>query len=490
MDATFLAFDLGAESGRAMAGRLQSGLLDLTEVRRFSNEPIREGATLRWDLPRLWREMQRGLEQVASNGIVPASIGVDTWGCDYGLLDEDGALVSNPYHYRDERTDGVMDSVVARVPRSSIYDITGIQFLPFNTIYQLVAAGRTPGELAAAKSFGTIPDILNYWLTGVLRAEFTNATTTQMVDAKQRTWAVELLRALNLPVEMLPPVIEPGTVIGSLTTSACAALAGTLVVAPACHDTGSAVAAIPASGTRAFLSSGTWSLLGVEVSQPVITPRALSANVTNEGGVCGTTRLLKNISGLWLLQACRRGWADKGREYTYPELMTAAADEQLAFLSLFDPDDSRFLHPPDMAGEIAAYCRSTGQREPEAPASYARAILESLAFKYRVVLETLEELTGVGITEIQVIGGGSRNRLLNQFTADATGRTVIAGPVEATALGNIAVQMVATGAMASIRDARQLIERSFPVDRFEPTAADRWDAHYRRFKQYVELACV
>jgi rhamnulokinase len=490
VDATFLAFDLGAESGRAMVGRLRSGVLDLTEVCRFPNEPVREGASLRWDLPRLWREMQRGLEQVAFDGNVLASIGVDTWGCDYGLLDENGALVSNPYHYRDARTDGVMDSVVARVPRSRIYDITGIQFLPFNTIYQLVAAGRTPGELAAAKSFGTIPDILNDWLTGVLRAEFTNATTTQMIDARKRTWAVELLRALDLPVEILPPVIEPGTVIGSLKTSVCPPLAGTPIVAPACHDTGSAVAAVPASRTRAFLSSGTWSLLGVEVSQPVISARGLTANVTNEGGVFGTTRLLKNISGLWLLQACRRGWARDGRDYTYPELMAAAADDQLAFLSLFDPDAARFLHPSDMAREIASYCRSTGQREPDTPGSYARAILESLAFKYRVVLEMLEELTGAAITEIQIIGGGSQNRLLNQFTADATGRTVIAGPVEATALGNIAVQMVATGAMGSIAQARRMIEHSFPVDRIEPAAPDRWDVHYRRFKHYVELACV
>ncbi|MBI1874212.1 MAG: rhamnulokinase [Acidobacteria bacterium] len=490
MDANYLAFDLGAESGRAMAARLRSGVLDLREIGRFPNEPVRDGASLRWDLPRLWREMQRGLEQAAGTGRL-ASIGVDTWGCDYGLLDSDGALLGNPYHYRDARTDGVMEAVFARVPRARLYDITGIQFLPFNTIYQLVAATqRTPGELAAAASFGTIPDILNYWLTGVLRAELTNATTTQMVDARRRTWAVELLRELDLPVRVLPPMVEPGAIIGPLTAPAGRTLAGTPVVAPACHDTGSAVAAVPASRTRAFLSSGTWSLLGIEVPQPVITAQALAANVTNEGGVFGTTRLLKNISGLWLLQSCRRGWARDGREYGYPELMAAASDEEHAFLSLFDPDDPRFLHPSDMARAIADYCRGTGQREPDTPGSYARAILESLAFKYRVVLDTLEELTGAGITEIQIIGGGSRNRLLNQFTADATGRTVVAGPVEATALGNIAMQMVATGAVGSIADARGIIERSFPVDRIEPAAADRWGAHYRRFKDYVELTCV
>jgi rhamnulokinase len=491
VEATYLAFDLGAESGRAMAGCLRSGVLDLREIYRFPNEPLREGASLRWDLPGLWREIQRGLAAVSAHTGRIASIGVDTWGCDYGLLDEDGELVSNPYHYRDARTDGVMDRVFGRVARSRIYDITGIQFLPFNTIYQLVsAAERTPGELAAAKAFGTIPDILNCWLTGVLRAEFTNATTTQMVDARSRRWAEPLLRELKLPVELLPPLVEPGTVIGPLKSSACAELAGTPVVAPACHDTGSAVAAVPASRTRAFLSSGTWSLLGVEVPQPVITAAALAANVTNEGGVAGTTRLLKNISGLWLLQACRRGWARDGREYAYPELMAAASNEQTAFRSLVDPDDPRFLHPADMAQAIADYCRDTGQYEPDTPGSYARAILESLAFKYRVVVDTLEAITGTGITEIQIMGGGSQNRLLNQFAADATGRTVLAGPVEATALGNIAMQMVATGAVGSIAEARQTIERSFPVERVEPAAADRWDAHYRRFKQYVELARV
>jgi rhamnulokinase len=483
----YLAFDLGAESGRAMVGHLRSGVLSLTEIQRFANQPIRQRASLRWDLARLWDEMRRALAQAASDGSALASIGVDSWGCDYGLLDADGALVSSPYHYRDERTDGIMEAVFARVPRSRIYDITGIQFLPFNTIYQLVAArDRTPGELTATKSFGTIPDILNHRLTGVLRAEFTNATTTQMVDARRRTWAVDLLRELDLPVHVLPPIVEPGTVIGPLAASVCPALAGTPVVAPACHDTGSAVAAVAASGARAFLSSGTWSLLGVEVPQPVITSQALAANFTNEGGVAGTTRLLKNIGGLWPLQECRRAFAAKGREYTYPELMVAASDDTYAFRSLFDPDDPRLLHPADMPRAIADYCRATGQRQPETPGSFARAILESLAFKYRVVLDTLEDLTGGRITEVQIVGGGSQNRLLNQFTADATGRTVVAGPVEATALGNIAVQMVAMEAVASIGDARGIIERSFPTDRVETRGAELWDAHYARFKQYVE----
>jgi rhamnulokinase len=487
----FLAFDLGAESGRAMSAHLRSGVLDLVEVCRFKNQPVRVDGSLYWDAPRLWLHMQRALEQAAASSLRIDSIGVDAWGCDYGLLGENGELLGNPYHYRDSRTDGVMEDVFTRVPRARIYDVTGIQFLSFNTLYQLVAAGRaTPLLLEAATQLGTIPDILNYWLTGELRAEYTSATTTQMIDPRRRDWAFDLLRELDVPARLLPPLVEPGTMLGPLQRSVCAALSGTPVVVPACHDTGSAVASVPAAGGRAFLSSGTWSLLGTEVARPVITPRALEGNFTNEGGVSGTTRLLKNIGGLWLLQACRRDWALSGRQYEYGELMAAAADDGLAFASLFDPDDPAFFHPADMPRAIGAYCRRTGQPEPDGAASFTRAILESLAFKYRFVLDALEELTGVRITEVQIVGGGSRNDLLNQFTADATGRTVIAGPVEATALGNIAMQMVATGAVGSIREARRIIEHSFPVTRVEPAAADRWNAHYRRFQDYVELTCV
>jgi len=491
MGAHFLAFDLGAESGRAMSGRLRSGVLDLTEVARFANEPVRENGSLYWDVLRLWLHMRRALERLEADPRRLDSIGVDAWGCDYGLLGEEGELLGNPYHYRDTRTDGVMADVFERVPRARIYDVTGIQFLTFNTLFQLVAATRsTPRLIEAANAFGTIPDIFNYWLTGILRSEYTIATTTQMVEGRRREWAIELLKEVGLPVRLLPPLIEPGTIIGPLKPTLSSGLAGTPVVAPACHDTGSAAAAVPATGGRAFLSSGTWSLLGTEVPAPVITTRALEANFTNEGGVCGTTRLLKNIGGLWLLQSCRRSWARDGQSYEYAELMDAAADDRYAFASLFDPDDPSFLHPHDMTRAIAEYCRRTSQPEPDGPASYTRAILESLAFKYRVVLDALETLTGTRITEVQIVGGGARNRLLNQFTADATGRVVLAGPVEATALGNIAMQMVATGSVASLAEARRIIDYSFPADRFEPIAADRWSAHYHRFQQYAELTNV
>ena len=487
MSARFLAFDLGAESGRAMSAQLRAGVLELSEVCRFANEPVRVDGSLYWDAPQLWLHVEQALDQAAAGAARYESIGVDAWGCDYGLLGEHGELVGNPYHYRDARTDGVMEDVFTRVPRARIYDVTGIQFLTFNTLFQLVAASRhTPRLLEAAIQLGTIPDILNYWLTGEWRAEYTSATTTQMIDARRREWALDLLRELDLPLRLLPPLVEPGSQLGTLKRSVCAALAGTPIVAPACHDTGSAVASVPAHDGRAFLSSGTWSLLGTEIGRPVITPGALDGNFTNEGGVGGTTRLLKNIAGLWLLQACRRDWARAGRRYDYDELMREAADDRFAFRSLFDPDDPGFFHPSDMPAAIAASCRRTAQPEPDSAGAFARAVLESLAFKYRVVLDALEDLTGTPIREVQIVGGGSRNTLLNQFTADATGRSVIAGPVEATALGNIAMQMVATGAVSDIAEARRLIERSFPVQRFEPAAADRWNRHYRRFQDYVE----
>jgi rhamnulokinase len=488
VSAHFLAFDLGAESGRAIVGRLRADLLDIREIHRFPNEPVRQNGSLQWDILRLWLEMRRSLERV--EGTVE-SLGVDTWGCDFALIGEHGSLIQNPYHYRDVRTDGIMDAVFTRVPADEIYGITGIQFLPFNTLYQLYAACQaTPKLIDAASTILTVPDLFNYWLTGSLAAEYTNATTTQFVDARTRSWARDLLTELGIPTRLLPPLVEAGTMIGQLRSDVCGTLGGTPVVAPACHDTGSAVASIAGGPHRAFLSSGTWSLLGTEVHAPIITQRSRELNFTNEGGVAGTTRLLKNIAGMWLLQACRRAWASEGHAFEYDELLSLAGDERHAFKVLFDPDHPGFLHPTNMVAAILEYCRETGQSAPDGPGGYTRAILESLAFKYRFVTDSLHELTGHTINEIQIVGGGSRNRLLNQFTADATGCTVLAGPVEATALGNLALQMVGTGAVDSLECARGIIERSFPVERFAPTDSDRWDSQYRRFQQYLELTCV
>lgn len=489
MSAQFLAVDLGAESGRAMLGRLRDGVLSLSEICRFPNEPVQQAGSLRWDILRLWLEITRGLDRASTTPL--ESVGIDTWGCDYALLGERGDLLENPYHYRDRRTDGVMDAVWQQVSREQIYATTGIQFLTFNTLYQLYAASRrTPKLLDAAATFVTIPDLLNYWMTGEIHAEFTMATTTQFIDAKTRSWATSLLCDLDIPTRLLPRLVEPGALVGRVRSDVCGALAGLPVVAPACHDTGSAVASVFAGGTTAFLSSGTWSLLGTELPAPIVTPKARDLNFTNEGGVCGTTRLLKNIGGLWLLQACRRSWAAHGQEFAYDGLLAAAAAAPHAFRSLFDPDHRGFFQPPDMVTAIADYCRQTGQPSPDGPPACARAILESLAFKYRAVLESLEDLTGARFQELRIVGGGSRNRLLNQFTADATGRTVVAGPVEATALGNIAMQMLATGAVSSLAEARTIVERSFPVERFEPAATDVWTDQYPRFLDYVEMTCV
>lgn len=486
MTAHYVAFDLGAESGRAIHARLRSGLLDIQEVYRFPNEPVRVSGSLRWDILRLWREMQCALNSLS----IPQldGVGVDTWGVDYALLGEGGTLLENPYHYRDSRTEGVMEEVFRHLPREKIYAATGIQFLSFNTLYQFYAACRaTPGLISAARNLVTIPDLLNYWLTGRLACEYTNATTTQFVDPETRSWATALLENLGLPTRLLTPIVEPGSVLGPLNRTASPAFSGTPVIAPACHDTGSAVASVATSPNSAFLSSGTWSLLGAELSQPRITPRACSLNFTNEGGVCGTIRFLKNIAGLWLLQSCRRNWTSSGNESSYDELLTAAGEnERDSFRSLFDPDHPSFLRPDDMPSTISAYCRRTDQPAPQTAPAFTRAILESLAFKYREVLECLEELTGNRVAEIRIVGGGCKNRLLNQFTANATGRIVVAGPVEATALGNIAMQMLATGAVGSLAEARCVIDRSFPVERFEPSAADRWNSQFPRFQHYLE----
>jgi rhamnulokinase len=482
----YLALDLGAESGRAILGELRSGVLGVREVGRFPNEPVRDGCSLRWDMLRLWLEIQKALEGVSGPAL--DSIGVDTWGVDYALVGEQGHLLENPYHYRDRRTEGVMDAVCERVSREEIYSSTGVQFISFNTLYQWYAARRaTPRLLDAAEALVTIPDLLNYWLTGKLCSEYTVATTTQFVDPRTRSWAKGLLSKLDLPARLLQPIVEPGAILGPLKSDASAAFAGTPVIAPACHDTGSAFASVSASSRSAFLSSGTWSLLGAELLAPVISPEARELNFTNEGGVCGTVRFLKNITGLWLLQSCRRCWAASGQEFSYDELLTAA-DGQNSFHSLLDPDHSSFLRPANMLSAIVDYCRETGQPAPNSPPAYARAILESLSFKYRMILEWLEQLTGISFEEIRIVGGGSRNRLLNQFTADSTGRRVIAGPVEATALGNIAMQMLATGAVTSLAEARRIIDRSFPVERFEPSDTDRWNLEYQRFRHYVNAS--
>jgi rhamnulokinase len=480
----YLAFDFGAESGRAVLAHLRSGILTTEEVHRFPNAPIECGGTLRWDVGSLWMEVRKALARV--DEVELAGIGVDAWGVDYALLGEGGELLENPYHYRDRRTAGVMEEVLGKVGKEEIYQATGIQFMPINTLYQLFAAQReTPKVIAAAKQLLTIPDLFNYWLTGNAVCEFTNATTTQMVDPVKRTWASGLMQRLQLPSHLPAPIVEPGSILGMLLPDIAGptSLAGTNVIAPACHDTGSAVASISARDGTAFLSSGTWSLLGTELDSPVITPDALRLNFTNEGGVNGTTRLLKNVMGLWMVQGCRQSWAAQGHSYDYAEL-TRLASEEKSFRHLVDPDDESFLHPTDMLTAVDGFCARTHQPVPRGPGAYVRAVLESLAFKYRVVLRNLEQVTGKRIEQIRIVGGGSNNRLLNQLTADATGRRVLAGPAEATALGNVAIQILATGGATSLQEVRAIVDRSFPTEVFDPLETDKWDQQAERFEQY------
>ena len=483
----YLAFDFGAESGRAVVAHLQSGILTTQEVHRFPNEPVEYGGSLHWDVSRLWLEVRNALSGVGEMEL--AGIAVDAWGVDYALLGERGELLQNPYHYRDRRTEGAMEEVFRRVSREEIYAATGIQFMPINTIYQLFVAQRdTPNIVAAANHLVTIPDLFNYWLTGHAVCEFTNASTTQLVDPFRRSWAVDLMQKVGLRPDLLASIVEPGTILGALRSSIVqnSSLIQTPVIAPACHDTGSAVAAITARDGTAFLSSGTWSLIGTELDAPIVTPQALQMNFTNEGGVSGTTRLLKNVMGLWMLQGCRNCWSARGQKADYGELVELAEREP-AFTHLVDPDGECFLRTTDMPAAIDDFCRKTNQPTPSSPGAYVRCVLESLALKYRAVLRSLERLCGKRIEQIRVIGGGSKNRLLNQFTAEATGLTVLAGPAEATALGNVAVQILATGAASSLKEVRAIVDRSFPTEVFNPVDPGRWSDQVKRFQHYSEM---
>ena len=487
----FLALDLGAESGRAVLGRMDRGHLTAEEIRRFPNEPLRESDGLHWNARRLWQEMRSAISDAAARCPRLDSIGVDTWGVDYALLDAQGELAQNPFHYRDSRTSGVMERVRRQLTPEYIYGITGLQFLPFNTLYQLCAASeQTPGLLARARHLLTMPDLFHYWMAGRIACEYTNASTTQFLDLRTRDWSRELLQRLNLPAHFLAPVVQPGTVLGPLKTeiaSSHSALASTRVIAPAGHDTGSAFAAVPSGGKTALLSSGTWSLLGMETSSPVANDDALRLNFTNEGGVCGTVRLLKNITGMWLLERCRKAWSAQGSEYSYARLAQMAATAA-PLRHLMDPDAPSLAMPEDMPAAIAELCRNSGQSVPDSPGAFARAVVESLALKYRLVLESLERLAGTQFEQIRVVGGGSQNELLNQCTANATGCRVLAGPAEATALGNLAMQMVGAGAVESLDEAREMVARSFPPRVFEPRDREQWQAALARFREVIHGA--
>ncbi|NYI03664.1 rhamnulokinase [Allostreptomyces psammosilenae] len=478
----FAAVDLGASSGRVVVGRVGAGTLDLTEVHRFPNTPVRLPGGLHWDILALYRGVLEGLRGAAAGPDPIASIGIDTWAVDYGLLDADGRLLGNPYHYRDARTDGVAERVWERVPAAELYAVTGLQHLPFNTVYQLAAA-RDTAQLAAARTLLLVPDLLTHWLTGSVGAEATNASTTGLYDAVAGTWSRELLDRLELPAALLPPIRRPGDPAGTLLPQVAAETGlpeSTPVTAVGSHDTASAVVAVPATDPDfAYISCGTWSLAGLELSAPVLTEESRAANFTNELGVDGTIRYLRNVMGLWLLQESLRTWAARGEQHDLPELL-AAAEEAEPFRSVVDPDDPVFLKPGDMPARIADWCREHGQPVPETAPQVVRCVVESLALAHRRTIREAARLAGRKVSVVHVVGGGSRNALLCRLTADACGLPVVAGPVEATALGNVLVQARAAGVVGDLAAMRALVAATQPTTRHEPSVDPATEAAWAR----------
>lgn len=481
-EANFIAVDLGASSGRVVLGKLSEERFELRELHRFQNGPVRLPTGLYWNPLNLWCEVQEGLRKFARERCGPLEgVGVDTWGVDFALLGRGGELLGIPHHYRDARTDGVMAQVFEILPKDVLYGRTGLQFMQINTLYQLYSM-KGSSQLAAAETLLLLPDLFHYWLSGALLGETTVASTSQLLDARTRLWADDLLSALGLPSHILPSLVGPGTVLGTLHPGVARETrlsASTPVVAPAGHDTASAVAVIP---DGMFVSSGTWSLVGVEVAEPVLTAAAQARDFTNESGVGGSVRLLKNVAGLWLLSECRREWAGAGDDLSWEQLL-ALGEWAQPFGSLIDPGAETFLNPESMSEAIRAACRRHGERVPEDRGALVRCCLESLALKYRSVLEDLETLTGNPIEVVRIVGGGSQNTLLCQYTANACRRPVVAGPVEATALGNVMVQALARGLLPDLEHARRVAAASSPQTLYEPREGEAWEDAFGRFRE-------
>lgn len=481
MKPEFIAGDFGAESGRVIVGRLTGDRLELDEVHRFPNRQVRVLGHVYWDVLSLFQELKRGLALAHQSGCREAAgIGLDTWGVDFGLITPDGSLAGAPIAYRDSRTDGMMEAAFQRVPREEIYRLTGIQLMQINTIFQLLSMVRAGSDIL--RSSGRLlfmPDLFNYLLTGIASSEETVASTSQLIDARTRGWSEELFERLELPLEIMPEIRPAGSILGDLLPDICRETGiSAPVIAPAGHDTACAVAAVPASGDDwAFLSSGTWSLLGVELEAPIINDESLRANFTNEGGVSKRIRFLRNNMGMWLLERCRSAWRSRGEVLSYDELV-GLAQAAGGFRSVFDPDHPSLLNPADMPDAIARCCREAGQPEPADKGQFVRVIFESLALKYRFLLEHIEQLRGCPVRRLHVVGGGSRNRLLNQLTADAVGIDVVAGPSEATATGNILIQAVARGFLSGLDEIREVVRRTVVPEHFQPRDREGWDARY------------
>jgi len=484
----YITVDLGAESGRVMIGSVSTEKLILEEIHRFGNGPIEENGSLRWDFNKLMSEIKTGIAKAAkAAGSQVWGIGVDSWGVDFGLLDVDGKLIENPYHYRDSQTNGIMDKAFEMMSKRDIYENTGIQFMQLNSLYQLLAMRLNNSiALATATKLIFIADLISYYLCGKIFAEYTLASTSQFLDMKTGKWSEDVLGKLSLPDNILPEVVPPGTVVGQLSSKIGIELGcGPVpIIAIGSHDTASAVVAVPAASNTnwAYLSSGTWSLMGVEVPSAIVNDKTFGHGFTNEGGVDNTIRLLKNIMGLWLMQECRRQWQRKGKDLTYPEL-AAMAEKAEPFTRYINVDDSRFLAPGDMPKRINKYLKETGQDPIRAKGQMIRTILESLVMKYRTVMEAIEDASGNKVEVLHIVGGGIQNELLCQFTANALGKKVITGPIEATASGNILMQARATGQIKSLEQAREIVRNSFELKEYEPQDVSRWDKQYDKVRK-------
>ncbi|HKW30934.1 MAG TPA: rhamnulokinase family protein [Verrucomicrobiae bacterium] len=481
-----LAVDLGAGSGRVLAGIFDGTRLELNELNRFPNDPVEEADGWHWNLEHLFTRIKQGITlAVKRYGEAVVSAGVDTWGVDYGLLDADGKLLCAPFQYRDRRTEGMQEAAFRRMPRREIYQRTGIQFMFFNTLFQLLA--EEAKRLDKAKRLLFLPDLIHYLLTGIGVNEKSIASTSQLLNPHKQTWERDLIHAMGLPEPIFGKLVDAGTVLGGLRPDVAAGTGATKlrVIAPPGHDTASAVVGVPAEEPEpVFLSSGTWSLIGRELSQPVISEASYQATFSNEGGVFGTTRFLKNIAGMWLLQECRRAWDAAGKPVSY-DALERQAQSASPFTAFIDPDAPDFQAPADMPAAIVTFCRRTGQTGPADFGAFARVIFESLALKYRFVKEALARVTGKPIDRIYIVGGGSQNQLLNQFTADALHCPVVAGPVEATSIGNIIMQLYALGEIHSLAEGRSVIRRSFETKVFEPKNTGAWDDAYARFQSIL-----
>lgn len=482
-DPLYIAVDLGAGSGRTFLVGFDPGKLFLEEIHRFRYPPSESHDHLRWDFFYIFDQVKFGLRQAGIRARQldrpVSSLGIDSWAVDFGLIDRDGALIADPVCYRDKRTTGIMESVFAQVPRETIFEKTGIQFLEFNTVFQLYSE---PAQFEGAAKMLLLPDLINFFLTGKVIAEYTNATTTQLVNAESRDWDLELIEDLGLPVHLLPDIVPAGTDLGPIKPEMVneLALPETRVIAPATHDTGSAVAAAPLADGRAYISSGTWSLIGVERGGVLINADVARHNFTNEGGAFGTIRFLKNVMGLWIFDACRREWATQGYDVSYDEIM-AGIVTATDFVAFIFPDDDSFLNPPSMLGAISKQLHDSGQEFDESPSAISKIIFDSLAFRYASVLRTIRLLTGTEFTGVQIVGGGGQNKYLNQMTANASGLTVQAGLVEATVVGNALVQAIAADRFESLASGRDYVRQNVRMEEFVPKKSKDLDLAAKRY---------